>query len=86
MARKKGQRSLAGKKRRSAERGKEGEEGKDQTVVVQRRCINPASAEAFDIFLPGEIRRIMRIPGVIFGEILVVCLSVILWPCRVCLL
>ena len=33
----------------SRKRKREGEEGEDETVAVKRRCINPVSAEAFDI-------------------------------------
>ena len=34
----------------SRKRKREGEKREDETVVVQRRCVNPVSAEAFDIF------------------------------------
>ena len=65
---------------------REGEKREDQTVVVKRMCVNPVSAEAFDIFRQGWIRRVVGIHGVIFGVILVVCLIVVLWLCRVCFL
>ena len=38
----------------SREREREGEKGEDGTVAVKRKCINPVSAEAFDIFSQGE--------------------------------
>ena len=38
----------------SRKREREGKKGEDQTVVVKRRCINPVSAEAIDIFSQEE--------------------------------
>ena len=38
----------------SRKRKREGENGEHETVVVERRCVNPVSAEAFDIFSQEE--------------------------------
>ena len=38
----------------SRRRKREGEKGEDETVVVKRRCVNPVSAETFDIFSQEE--------------------------------
>ena len=51
----------------------------NETVIVERRCVNPVSTEAFDFFLVRRrIRRVLVIPVVIFGMGLMVCLTVIL--------
>lgn len=62
----------------SRKREREGEKGKDQTVVVKRRCINLVSAEAFDIFSQGENRGVVGILGVFFWVNIVDCLTVVL--------
>ena len=62
----------------SREREREGEEGEDGTVAVKRKCINLASAEAFDISARGGSRRVVGILGVIFGMTPLVCLTVVL--------
>ena len=38
----------------SRRRKREGETGEDETVAVKRRCTNPVSAEAFDMFSQEE--------------------------------
>ena len=49
------QRKMLQDEEMSRKRKREGEKGKDETVAVKRRCTNPVSAVAFDIFSQGEV-------------------------------
>ena len=79
-ARKKGKKTFnrETKEEVSRERERQEEKGEDGTVAVKRKCINPVSAEAFDIFSQGGSRRVVGILGVIFGMTPLVCLTVVL--------
>ena len=59
---------------------REEEKEENETVIVKRRCVNPVSTEASDIFSQGEDSESCgkSWPGVIFLMILVVSLTVIL--------
>ena len=67
-------------------RKRKGEKGEDETVAAKRRCTNPVSAEASDIFSQGRIRIVVGILGMTSWVPLVVCLIVGLRGRRVCLL
>ena len=47
-------------------------------MIVERRCVNPVSAEAFDLFSQEEVSESCGNSWVIFGMNLLVCLAVIL--------
>ena len=42
------------KEERSGKRTREEEKEENEMVTVERRCVNPVSTEAFDIFSQGE--------------------------------
>ena len=46
-------------------------------MIVERRCVNIVSTEAFDIFSQGDDLESVVTLGVVFGMVLVVCLNVI---------
>ena len=58
-------------------------------MVVVKRCINLVSVGAFDIFEQERVEELWAfLGGDLWGFLcfLVVGLTVVLWPCRVCLL
>ena len=64
---------------------REEEKEESETLIGKRRCVNLVSTEAFDIFVRERFRRVVVIPGVTCGMILVACLIVTLGRGRVCL-